>query len=147
MARGTGTARTFATIVALVGVLMIAAGAVTWFMVQDQLSDARITVAEDADFLAGDDVDGPFSAYAQAQIIDKHALESTGGKTYAELDREDPLRETAMSASFLRASLFTSVVAFGIAAMAMGLGLTLILVALALMSVARAAANPVTARS
>ena len=132
-----------AIIVAIVGAVMVVAGGVTWFMVQDQLSDAQIVVAEDADFLAGDKVDGPFSAYAQAQIIDKHALEATGGKTYAELDREDPLRETAMSASFLRASLFTSVVAFGVAAMAMGLGVTLILVAMALLSVARAAAERV----
>lgn len=29
------------------------------------------------------DVDGPFSAYSEAQIIDKHALEATDGKTYA----------------------------------------------------------------
>jgi hypothetical protein len=122
----------------VIGALMIVAGAVTWYMVQDELSAARITVAEDADMLAGDEVDGPFSAYAEAEIIDEHALEATGGKTYAELDREDPLRETAMSASFLRASLFTSVVAFGVAAMAMGLGLTLILIALSLMSVAKA---------
>ena len=139
MARRNGSTKPLALIVAAIGLLMIVGGAVTWFMVQDQLSDANITVAEDADMLAGDEVNGPFSAYAQAQIIDKHALEATGGKTYAELDREDPLRETAMSASFLRASLFTSVVAFGVAAMAMGLGLTLILIALALMSVARAA--------
>lgn len=139
MVKGSGKTRMLAVIVAVIGAIMTVAGAVTWYMVQDQLSDARITVAEDADMLAGDDVDGPFSAYAEAQIIDKHALEATGGKTYAELDREDPLRETAMSASFLRASLFTSVVAFGVAAMAMGLGITLILVALALLSVARAA--------
>jgi hypothetical protein len=139
MGRPSGSTKPLALIVALIGVIMIVGGAVTWFMVQSQLSDAKITVAEDADMLAGDDVNGPFSAYAQAQIIDKHALESTGGKTYAELDREDPLREVAMSASFLRASLFTSVVAFGVAAMAMGLGLTLLLIALALMSVAKAA--------
>jgi hypothetical protein len=107
-------------------------------MVQDQLSDARITVADDADFLAGDEVDGPFSAYAQAQVIEKHALEATNGKTYAELGREDPLRQTAMSASFLRASLYTCVVAFGVAAMAVGLGIALILIALALMSMAKA---------
>ena len=138
-APGSGKTKLLATIVAVVGALMIVAGAVTWYMVQDQLSEARITVADDADMLAGDEVNGPFSAYAQAQIIDKHALESTGGKTYAELDREDPLRATAKNASFLRASLFTSVVAFGVAAMAMGLGLTLILIALALMSVAKAA--------
>ena len=143
MRQGSGSSRVLAIIVAVVGAVMVVAGGVTWFMVQDQLSDAKIVVAEDADFLAGDKVDGPFSAYAQAQIIDKHALEATGGKTYAELDREDPLRETAMSASFLRASLFTSVVAFGVAAMAMGLGVTLILIAMALLSVARAATERV----
>ena len=75
----------------------------------------------------GDDVNGPFSAFAQAQIIDKHALDATGGKTYAELAQDDPLRQTAMSASFLRASLFTSVVAFGVATMAMGVGLAMAL--------------------
>jgi len=124
--------------VAAIGAVMIIAGGVTWFMVQDQLSEARITVAEDADMLAGDEVNGPFSAYAQAQVINKHALEATGGKTYAELGREDPLRQTAMSASFLRASLFTSVVAFSVAAMAVGVGLALVLIALALMSAAKA---------
>lgn len=140
-AAGSGAAKTLATIIALIGVLMIVAGGVTWFMVQSNLADANITVAEDADMLAGDDVNGPFSAYAQAQIIDKHALESTGGKTYAELDREDPLRDVAMNASFLRASLFTSVVAFGVAAMAVGIGLSLILAALAIMGLAKAANN------
>lgn len=139
MVKGSGSSKTLGTIVAVIGVLMIVAGGVTWFMVQQELSDARIVVAEDADMLAGDDVNGPLSAYAQAEIIDQHALESTGGKTYAELDREDPLRETAMSASFLRASLFTSVVAFGVAAMAVGVGLALILIGIALASAANAA--------
>jgi uncharacterized membrane protein len=139
MVKGSGSSKTLGTLVAIIGLIMIVAGGVTWFMVQDQLSEARITVAEDADFLKGDDVDGPFSAYAQAQIIDKHALESTEGKTYAELDREDPLREVAMNASFLRASLFTSVVAFGVALMAIGVGIALILIGMALMSAAGAA--------
>lgn len=139
MVKGSGSSKTLGTIVAIIGVLMIVAGGVTWFMVQEELSDARIVVAEDADMLAGDDVNGPLSAYAQAEIIDQHALEATGGKTYAELDREDPLRETAMSASFLRASLFTSVVAFGVAAMAVGVGIALILIGWALMSAANAA--------
>ena len=138
MASQSGGSRAIAVIVLVMGAVMIVAGGVTWFMVQDQLSDARITVADDADFLAGDKVNGPFSAYAQAQIIEKHALEATNGKTYAELGRDDPLRQTAMSASFLRASLYTSVVAFGVAAMAVGLGIALILIALALMSMAKA---------
>ena len=126
------TSRTMGTLLAILGLIFVIAGGVTYVMVSQELSRANVTVADDADFLAGDKVDGPFSAYSQAQIIDKHALESTGGKTYAELDREDPLRQTAMSASFLRASLFTSVVAFGVAAMAMGTGLGMILAGLGL---------------
>jgi hypothetical protein len=144
--RRTGGAKPFAVAVAVVGVILIVAGGVTWFVVQDQLVAEKITVADDADFLAGDEVDGPFSAYAQAQVINKHALEATGGKTYAELDQDDPVREVAMSASFLRASLFTSVVAFGVAAMAIGLGLTLILIALALLSVVKSVERDRVAR-
>ncbi|GAA3546739.1 hypothetical protein AFL01nite_28440 [Aeromicrobium flavum] len=111
----------------LSGLLLIIAGAVTWYVVTDELNAQNITVAEDADWFAGEKVQGPLTAYSQAEIIDKHALESTGGKTYAELDREDPLREVAMNASFLRASLFTSVVAYGVALFAMGMGLLWIL--------------------
>ncbi|HBO53964.1 MAG TPA: aromatic ring-opening dioxygenase LigA [Janibacter terrae] len=120
------SSRTMSTLLMILGAVFIIAGAGTYVMTSQELSNANITVADDAAFLAGDDVNGPFSAYAQAQIIDKHALALTEGKTYAELGREDPLREVAMSASFLRASLFTSVVAFGVATMAMGVGLGMI---------------------
>ena len=138
MARQSRGARVYAIIVLVLGAVFIVAGVVTWFVVRDQLANEKITVSKDADFLAGKPVKGPFTAYAQAEVINKHALEATGGKTYSELGQDDPLRQTAMSASFLRASLFTSVVAFGVALMAVGLGVTLILVALALMSVAKA---------
>jgi hypothetical protein len=143
MARQSRTGRVLAIIVLIIGAVMIVAGGVTWYMVRDQLSDEKITVSDDAEFMAGRQVNDPFSAYAQAEAINKHALAATGGKTYAELSQDDPARETAMSASFLRASLFTSVVAFGVAAMAVGLGITLILVALALLSVAKAAVREV----
>ncbi|MCA5894020.1 aromatic ring-opening dioxygenase LigA [Isoptericola sp. NEAU-Y5] len=114
--------RTIGALALVAGVAMIAAGGVTWATVSSQLDAQNITVAEDSSFLPGDTVDGPLSAFAQAQIIDKHALEATGGQTYAELGKDDPLRATAMNASFLRASLFTSVVAYGVAALVMGLG-------------------------
>ncbi len=129
------TSRTMGTILMVLGLIFIIAGGATYVMVSQELSRANVTVADDADFLAGDHVDGPFSAYSQAQIIDKHALDSTGGKTYAELDREDPLRDVAMNASFLRASLFTSVVSFGVAVMAMGIGLAFILAGIGLRAV------------
>lgn len=139
MARRGGSGRALATIVAVIGIIMIVAGGVTWFLVRDQLANENITVSEDASMFAGDPVNGPFTAYVQAQTINKHALEATGGKTYAELPQNAPIREVAMQASFLRASLFTSVVAFGVALMAVGVGVTLVLVAMALMSVSRAA--------
>jgi hypothetical protein len=112
----------------VIGVLLIVGGLVTWITVSSTLSDANITVSDDASCLAGDHVDGPFSAYCEAQVIERHALDATDGKTYAELDREDPMREVAASASFLRASLFTSVVAFGVAGMAMLVGVLFVLI-------------------
>ncbi len=139
-------------IVSLVaGIIMIVAGAVTYGMVSQQLAAENITVPDDAAFLAGDQVDGPFSAYSQADIINKHALGASEGKTYAELgalsgeaeaagDEElaakySDARGTVMTASFLRASLFTSVLAFGVSAMVIGLGVMFGLVGWALMSI------------
>jgi len=116
----------------VVGIIMAIAGVVAWVVVSSTLSDQRITVSDDADCAAGDGVNGPISAYCQADVIDKHTQEITGGKTYAELDSEDPVRATAMDSAFLQASLFTSVVAFGVAGMAFVLGLVLILIGFAL---------------
>ena len=127
--------RSTASIAAIVlGVLMILGGGATWFMVSDTLAEQNITTPDDA-CLAGSAVDGPFTAYCQAQIIQEHTLESTNGMTYAELDREDPLRTVAMNASFLRASLFTSVVAFGVAAMAAAGGVMFMLIGLGMRDV------------
>ena len=55
------------------------------------------------------------------------ALSATDAKTYA-------ARATAQQASFLEASLFVSVIAFGVGALIVGLGLTFIVVSLALVS-------------
>jgi hypothetical protein len=119
-----------ATVVRLVGyisilaaIIMIVAGGAVWGVVTSQLKAEEITVSEDADFMPGAAVEGPFSAYAQAAVINKHALAASDGKTYAQLEQDDPTRATVMNASFLRASLFTSVVSYGVAALVMGVGL------------------------
>jgi hypothetical protein len=131
---GSGSAKWISIVVMVIGALMVIAGAVTYGQVSSTLADERITVSEDA-CLGGQTVSGPFTAYCEAQIIQTHALEATGGKTYAELDREDPLRVVAMNGSFLRASLFTSVVAFGVAAMAIGVGIVFVLIGVALLNI------------
>jgi hypothetical protein len=119
-------------LVIIAGVIMAVAGVVTYVLVSTTLSDQNISVSDDAAAFAGNHVDQPWEAYAQADVIDKHASEIAGGKTYAELPRDDPNRESLMDASFLQASLFTSVVAFGVALMAFGLGIVLVFVGIAL---------------
>ena len=128
-----GSVRVMAILVMAAGAILVVAGVGTWFVVQSTLADEKITVAEDAAHFAGDAVDGPLTAYTQANTIEKHATEAAGGKTYAELPQDDPTRNTVMTASFLRASLFTSVVSFGVAALVAGLGILFILLGLALL--------------
>jgi ABC-type sugar transport system permease subunit len=127
-----GRSRVLGLIVMIVGAVFVVAGVVTYVVVSSTLADQKITVADDAGAFAGSQVNQPWEAYAQATVIGKHADEIAGGKTYAELAQDDPERSTVMDASFLQASLFTSVVAFGVAVMAAVLGAVLILVGWAL---------------
>jgi hypothetical protein len=119
------------------GVIFAVAGVAAYVVVQQTLADQKIVVSDDADMFAGKDVAGPFTAYAQANVIGKHAKDIAGGKTYAELPQDDPNRPTVMTASFLQASLFTSVVAFGVSAMAVVMGVLWVLVGWALMRLGR----------
>lgn len=125
------------------GVLLILVGIVAWIGVTTQLTAENITIPDDAAAFAGQQVTGPVTAYIQADVINKHALEASDGKTYAELPQDDPVRATVMQASFLRASLFTSVVAYGVALFAAGVGVLCILFGWA---VHRLASVPVVVR-
>jgi hypothetical protein len=129
----------------VIGVILVVGGIGTWIIVSQTLADQKIVVSDDADCLAGDEVDGPFSAYCEAKVIEKHALEATGGLYYAELDREDPLREVAANASYLQASLFTSVVAFGVAGMAVLVGVLFVMIGLGIRDVAERTPEPARA--
>jgi hypothetical protein len=129
--------RKAASIAAIVfGVLLIVGAGTTWFVVSDTLRAQNITVSEDG-CLDGRTVAGPFTAYCQAKVIDAHTLDITGGLTYAELDRDDPLRQTAMNSAFLQASLFTSVLAFGVSVMAAGMGVLFILIGMGMRDVSQ----------
>jgi len=125
------------------GIALIVAGIVVWVMVSTQLRAENITIPDDAIAFQGQTVAGPFTAFVQADIIQTHALRASDGKTYAELAQDDPVRATMMNASFLRASLFTSVVSFGVAAFAMGIGVLSVMFGWALR---RVAAAPVVVR-
>lgn len=122
----------------IAGIIFIIAGGVTWGAVASNLAAEKITVSDDAQAFGGQLVDTPWEAWFQADIINTHALEASDGKTYAELDQDDPTRQTVMTASFLRASLFTSVVAFGVALLVVGVGVVFILIGWALRKTAAA---------
>jgi hypothetical protein len=117
------------------GLILILGGAATWLMVSSTLADQKIVTSEDA-CLPGRTVSGPFTAYCQAEIIERHTLAQTDGMYYAELGRDDPRRQTALTSSFLQASLFTSILAFGVAAMAVGMGVIFVLIGLGIRDVA-----------
>lgn len=126
-ARSLGAVKVVGILGIIGGIVLIVVGIVVWIMVSSQLRAENITVPDDAMAFQGQTVAGPFTAYVQADIIQHHALEASDGKTYAELPQDDPVRATMMNASFLRASLFTSVVSFGVAAFAMGVGILAII--------------------
>jgi hypothetical protein len=128
--------RVASTAAIVLGALLILGGIITAAMVTSELDDQNITTPSDA-CLSGRQVRDPFTAYCQAEVIDKHAREATDGLTFAELPRDDPRRETAMQASFLRASLYTSIVAYGVAAMAAAIGILFILIGLGMRDVRR----------
>jgi hypothetical protein len=129
--------RKTASIASLVlGVLLVIGGATTWFVVSNTLGNQNIVTSEDA-CLPNRTVSGPFTAYCEAKVIEMHSLEATGGLYYAEMERDDPLRDVAASASFLQASLFTSVLAFGVAAQSVGMGVLFILIGLGMRDVSQ----------
>jgi len=127
------------------GIIFIVAGVVTWVAVANNLAAEQITVSEDAQAFGGQLVDTPWEAWFEADIINTHALAITDGQTYAELPQDDPERSTVMTASFLRASLFTSVVAFGVALLVVGVGVVFILIGWALRTIGSSARVVTTA--
>ena len=125
--------RILAILTIIGGAIMIPLGAATYYLVQRELADEKIVVSDDADNFAGEKVEGPLTAYSEAMVIKKHALEIGEGQTYAELPRDDPRRPTVMDSSFLRTSLFTSVVSFGVAALVIALGVMFIILGIAVL--------------
>ncbi|MFZ1382589.1 MAG: hypothetical protein WAS54_07390 [Scrofimicrobium sp.] len=128
-----------------IGIVMIVAGTSAWFVVGGQLKSQDMSVPGDAMSNAGKPVAGPITAWSMQETIQMHADKATDGQTYAELgtvvneakeqygeDSEEAaaaqgLRNTQMNASFLRASLFTSILAYGVSLLVVGTGVSVLL--------------------
>jgi hypothetical protein len=109
------------------GAYMVSEGLSAKNQVRDTLVAERITTSEDAS-IAKAPVDDAATAQAQSDVIKKHVMETTEGKTYSELDREDPLRATYLNSVSLRTALGLAVMGFRLSDLVVGLGAFIIVV-------------------
>jgi hypothetical protein len=136
------------------GIFAITQGASAKSDVESKLQDQNITLPDDAAEIVegaepGAVVDSPDEAEQMANVINSHALEASGGLTYAEMGRfatEDgdpagtndpeeaavgpngqplpnPARNTAFQAAALQTSLYSSFMGFRVADFVQGFGL------------------------
>jgi len=135
------------------GVIFVAAGIYTYLegrdaknTVHDQIVAEQITTASDSS-IPGVLVDDADTAQAQADVIQKHTLTTTGGKTYSQLDRyvaadgkgttndakaaligsdgnpvANPVRNTVFQGDALRTALNEAVIGFKLSDLVMGIG-------------------------
>jgi hypothetical protein len=145
----------FGLVFVVAGVFTTAKGYDAKTLVQTELLAQNITTTPDAS-IPNARVQDAATAKSMADIIDHHAREATGGRTYAEMGRflakdgtgdtsdetlalkdangqpvANPLRAVAFQASALRTSLYTSVMAFNVADLVVGLGLMIAVLGIA----------------
>ncbi len=109
------------------GIYMVVEGQSAKDEVRDSIVSENIITSEDAS-IPNVLVDNAAKAKAEADVIEVHYLEITGGKTYADLDRDDPNRETAFRAVQLRTSLNLAVMGFKVSDLVIGMGFFMIVV-------------------
>ena len=129
-----GTLRKVAVVLSLLaGVALLVAGPVMVYkgvdgrgQVSSQLKQEHITTTPDS-AIPNTPVTNAATAQAQADVIWKHMMETSGGKTYAQISKDAPadqlkVRGTLATGDSLRASLLSAVLAWNIANLVIGLG-------------------------
>lgn len=111
----------FGAMLVVAGIYMVFEGRNAHDDVRDALTDERIITGENAD-IALQPVDGPAEAKAQADLIREDVLKITGGKTYAEMERDDPNRAVYVQSITLRTALMQSYMAFKVSDLVSGVG-------------------------
>ncbi len=109
------------------GIYMVTEGRSAKDEVSDAIISENIITSDDA-AIPNVLVHDAATARAEADVIEVHYLELTGGKTYAELDRDDPNRETAFRAVQLRTSLNLAVMGFRVSDLVIGMGVFMIVI-------------------
>lgn len=147
--------KVFPIILMIIGLAFLVGGTYTVLrgfdarqQVQDELAAQNIVTPDDAS-IPGVPVSDAATAKSMADIIDVHSREITGDRSYAELGRyltpdggdtsdealalkddegnpvPNPVRDVALTASTLRSSLYTTIMAFNVSDLVIGLGLAI----------------------
>ncbi len=120
----------------LLGIVFIAAGAYMVTQGQSAKSDVRdalateqVTTSQDASIPNAPVVDAA-TAQAQADAILHHSLALENGKTYSQMTRDDPNRNTYLQGVSLRTALNLAVMGFKVSDLVVGIGAFIIVMGL-----------------
>jgi hypothetical protein len=122
MTHADGSTAVLGRFVTAAGIVEVLAGAVAWAVVSRRLADEKIVVPGSARWFPNRTVRDPLTALEEAEVVRQITLKATGGRTYGEMAADDPMARMALDASLIRSSLFTAILAFGIAATQVALG-------------------------
>jgi len=120
-----------------VGLVMVLGGGWAVMFTYQNVAAENIVTPEDA-AIPNVPVRGPLTLKAQADVIREHALKSTGGKTYAEMSREDEGRDIWITATTLTAALNLGIITYLFSGLVILFGLISIWTGLVFWSLAKA---------
>lgn len=96
---------------AVSGIILVIGG--IWGICFTYTNIAREKIVTPADAsIPGQQVLGPLTLKSQADIIREHALKTTGGRTYAEMPREDANRNLWVTATTLITALHLGILTY-----------------------------------
>lgn len=93
------------------GIILVGGGAWAVMFTYQNVSQENIVTPEDAS-IPNTLVRGPLTLHSQASIIREHILKKTGGKTYAEMSREDEIRPLWITATTLITALHLGIITY-----------------------------------
>lgn len=132
MTRSDGSMSGFGRFVTATGIVEMLVGVAAWTVVSKRLADEKIVVPGSARWFPNRTVRDPLTAFEEAEVVRQIALKATGGRTYGEMAEDDPVSRMALDASLIRSSLFTAILAFGIAGSQVALGAVFVVIGKAL---------------
>jgi len=150
--------KTSSILITILGVLLVCGGLWGAIFISQQVAKENITTPDDAS-IPGILVQGPFTLKAQADIIRKHTLSMTGGKTFAEMPRQitkldsngsavvgedgkpvmvaNTTRDIWITATTLTTALNLGIISYAFSGLALVLGLLFVLIGIAFYALAK----------